>query len=186
MKKIIAMLLAIVMVCALSVSVFAEEAKQTTLNDKELTVTGTYDQDAQDEKAYSVSITWGSLAFTYAIDKKTWNDETHKWEDPAEGGEWIYNGGNVINVTNDSSVAIYVTPTFEAAQSVGAITGSFTGLDTEKDYATLAAGVADTASTPTALTLELDGALLSTVENGATIGTITLALADEVPVDPAS
>ena len=177
MKKIIAMLLAIVMVCALSVSAFADTQNNLTDNTTS-DVKGTYNQSAHAETAYVIEITWGAMQCTYNVDTKYWDTDTHTWENPAEGAYWSYSG-NTIKVVNNSSVGITVTPAFDAEDAYNGITGSFTGLDEEKAYAT-AAQPAGGVETEVNLTLTLEGELAEGTNN-AVIGSITLTLADVVP-----
>jgi len=177
MKKIIAMLLAVVMVCALSVSVFAAP---TTEDSTSAPVKGTYSQDAHATVAYVIDIQWGAMACTWTIGAKEWDTNTHTWKDPAAGGTWSYSG-NTITITNDSSVGITAYATYAAEDGFEDISGSFK----DEEEVTVNAGAPATLAKPeggnettTTLTLALTGALVEGTADATTIGTITLTLGD--------
>ena len=176
MKKIIAMLLAIVMVCALSVSVFAAPTAENTT----APVKGTYSQADHAEVAYVIDISWGAMACTWTIGAKEWDTNTHTWKDPAAGGVWSYTG-NTITITNDSSVGITAYATYAAEEGFEGISGSFKD-ENEVDVnagapAALAKPVGGNETTAT-LTLALAGALAEGTADATTIGNITITLAD--------
>ena len=103
MKKIIAMLLAIVMVCALSVSAFAVEDIQAMGAQDPINVTGAFVKtDRVDE--YWIDIVWTDMTFTYTEAKDEWNEDTLVWDDPNTGA-WDKTTAT-ITVTNRSSVAV--------------------------------------------------------------------------------
>jgi len=106
MKKIIAMLLAIVMVCALSVSAFAavnDANLSTDLDD--INVTGAYVKETR-EQEYHIDITWEDMTFTYTEDKDEWNEDAGvlDWTSVTTGS-WNKTTAT-ITVTNRSSVAV--------------------------------------------------------------------------------
>ena len=178
MKKIIAMLLAVVMVCALSVSAFAAPTTEDALTNP---VTGTYSQQDHADVAYVINIQWGAMTCTFTVGTQVWDTNTHTWIDPGEG-VWSYNG-NTITITNDSSVAITAYATYAPADGYNAISGSFKdgeGNDvTNAAPASLAKPVGGNETTAT-LTLALTGALAGneTTKAGTTIGNITITLGD--------
>ena len=176
MKKIIAMLLAIVMVCALSVSVFAAP---TTDDATSAPVKGTYSQADHDATAYVIDITWGAMSCTWTIGAKEWNTDSHTWTDPEEGGAWSYEG-NTIEVVNNSSVGITVGAAYAATIGYEDISGTIKAGDdvVTNDAPAELAKPADGVETSVTLTLTLSGALAEGTEAGTTIGNITLELKD--------
>lgn len=129
MKKLIAVLMAIAMIAALSVTAFAaaETLSGTEGNvpaDKEITVTGTYNDQYVQE--YHVALTWGSMAFTYNTQVAAWNESTHLWETSGEAGWTCDENANKITLVNHSSQN--VTATFEYETTVS-IDGTFASED---------------------------------------------------------
>lgn len=179
MKKMIAMLLAIVMVCALSVSAFAADITTSNGTDS-ATVYGTYVAGAQAPK-YVVSVSWGSMKFVYTDNAQVWNEEDHKWE--ANGGAgWALadEATNYIKITNDSSAAVVATLSFAPAANYTSGAGAFTmvteDVTFEDNAFTLPVAAADTAATEYELSFVPTTALANTVTTEAAIGTITVEL----------
>ena len=98
MKKIIALVLALVMVLSMSAFAYAETiSNEGGSADGEVTV----EVVGFTDKVYAVTIDWDALTFTYKFEK--WNTQTHKYE-----GGWL-NSSAAIEVTNDSNIAIVAT-----------------------------------------------------------------------------
>ena len=166
MKKFFALALALALTLALAVTCFAVPA------DKNGDVKATYAAGATAGVVYSVSVTFGDMAFTYtAASEGTWNPETHAFDD-IEAAAWTATG-NTVTVKNDSNAAVNVAVTYAAATGYEGITGSI-----ENNGFTLpsavgkAVGAAELTKTAT---LTLTGALASTHTAGAKIGTVTVS-----------
>lgn len=92
MKKFVSMIMALAMVCALSVTAFAvEDVVEDSLESKTANVTATYSSDKDTEPAtvYHVVITWGVTAGEYkdAGVTYTWDSDILKYKaTPNEGG----------------------------------------------------------------------------------------------------
>ena len=81
MKKIIAIVLAMVLVLSLSVTAFAADLNTNGGGN----VTVNYAKGRDDGIIYKVDVTWGSMEFTYtSAAKGTWNPETHEYENTAD------------------------------------------------------------------------------------------------------
>ena len=145
-------------------------------------VYGTYQPEGEAATVYSVDVSWGSMEFTYTDGavSKIWNPSTHQYTESVGEGSWSnQDGANKVTVTNRSNKAL--TATVEAATS-----GSYTGITAKVNNASLSladasigasttvAGTASTAST----TISLSGALTDKTANKATIGSVTVKIAD--------
>ena len=110
MKKLLAIILAVVMTCTL---VFAVSAADETLE-----ATGAADQDVNVtvevevlETVYHVDITWGNLTFVYKTTKDDWNPGTHDYDTIEKG--WI-NSTATIEIVNHSNTGITVEKSYVA------------------------------------------------------------------------
>ena len=179
MKKLIAMLLAVVMVCTLSVSAFAAEITSATGTDS-TNVYGSYVAGAQTPE-YHVTVTWGTMKFVYTDSAETWNEETHKWEATGEAAWTLAEGAtNTIKISSDSSAAVTATLSFDALAAYTGITGTFTMVTADVAFAnnafTLPVAAEDADAAEYELTFMPAGSLASTVTTETVIGTITVTL----------
>lgn len=179
MKKMIAMLLAIVMVCALSVSVFAADI--TTANGTDsATVYGTYVAGAQAPE-YHVNVTWGTMKFVYTDNAETWDEENHKWVSSGDAAWTLAEGAtNTIKITSNSSAEVTATLGFTAGANYTGVEGVFTMVTENVTFAnnafTLPVAAESAAATEYNLTFMPSKALANTVTTEAAIGTITVEL----------
>ena len=145
-------------------------------------VYGTYQSEDEAATVYSVDVSWGSMEFTYTDGavSKIWNPSTHQYTESGVEGNWSnQDGANKVTVTNRSNKAL--TATVEATTS-----GSYAGITAKADKASLSLAdasigatttVAGTASTDST-TISLSGALTNKTANKATIGSVTVKIAD--------
>ena len=145
-------------------------------------VYGTYQPEDKVATVYSVDVSWGSMQFTYTDGavSKIWNPSTHQYTESVGEGSWSNpDGANKVTVTNRSNKAL--TATVEAATS-----GSYTGITAKVDKASLSlADASDGATTikpghpsTESATISLSGALTDKNANKATIGSVTVKIAD--------
>ncbi len=145
-------------------------------------VYGTYQPEGEAATVYSVDVSWGSMEFTYTggAVSKTWNPSTHQYTESVGEGSWSNQAGaNEVTVTNRSNKAL--TATVEAATS-----GSYTGITATVDKASLSLPDASIDATTTkpghpmteTATISLSGALTDKNANKATIGSVTVKIAD--------
>ena len=156
-------------------------------NNQKHPVTATYQMGAAAPTTYSVSITWGSMEFTYTEPQKVWNPETHTEENGEGSGTFTCaDGANQITVVNHSNANVTARFSFTGNNSVftaGVNTG-FTGTATNNTESALtdnavildsAVGKEATASATVVVSLNLDGKLSS--DPGANpIGTVTVTI----------
>ena len=75
-------------------------------------VTATYQEIGNTDTVYSVDIIWGSMNFTYQVQKGSWDPETHSystsssgtWADPISGANSL--NSNQLKITNHSNAAV--------------------------------------------------------------------------------
>lgn len=138
MKKLFAVLLAVVMMATMSVSAFAAETNKGE-GSYDVSVSGTY-VPANVADVISVDISWGAMNFTYtAPSLGTWNPDSHTYTGGTEGG-WSTDKPS-ITVTNHSNAAVEASFRFAAASGV-TTTGTFYTKGEDDTYTAITA-VAD-------------------------------------------
>ena len=175
MKKFFAILLAVMMIAAMSVTAFAAELPENATDDtKSKDVTANYVAGTSADAVYLVEIVWGSMEFTYtAASEGTWKPESHTY-DGATAASWTCDdGANKIEVTNHSNAAVVVNITNSNVTEGITLTWD----DASLELATADNGVDGAAGTPTTATatLMVSGTLAETTQK-VTIGTVTLTL----------
>lgn len=122
MKKLLAILLAVVMTCTLVFSVSAADGDTSTAagqNDShEVKVT----VNDETETVYNVDIQWASLSFTYDYSKGAWDSENHTYD--GGNGAWVNAGSDgkvteTFSVINHSNAPVTVTGAYAANGSTG-------------------------------------------------------------------
>ncbi len=94
-------------------------------NDYKHPVTATYQAGADPSETYCVSISWGSMEFTYTAPNKKWNPTNHTVENGTGDGVWSYDANaNKITVANHSNADVKVSFKFNADSNYQ-ITGDF-------------------------------------------------------------
>ena len=182
MKKIFALILAVMMIATMSVTAFAAETVTTDGDKVDITVNGTYTPSTGAGEKISVLVEWDAMTFTYTEGSAgTWNPETHSYDGTTNGG-WSTDTAT-ITVTNHSNVA--VTATLAWAKNT-ALTGNITGTFTETS-GTADDKVLELASAAEGESLNnVDKAPTASAEFGisgdaitanATLGTITVTIA---------
>ena len=175
MKKILALvLIAAVVLCLGSVSVFAESPITAIGDSDSHAVTASY-QEGSHRVVYSVEIKWGDMKFTYNdASSGTWNPETHTY-DGATAAEWKADNaeGNWITVTNHSNTDLTASLTYAAAAGFEGIEGRFD--KTSLNLAT-AVGTGVNAAPSDHSEFTPFGALDSDTANNTAIGTVTVTL----------
>ncbi len=166
MKKLFALVLAVMMIATMSVTAFAatNEGGDTSIN-----VKGTYVAAQGAGEKISVDVEWAGMEFTYTEGTAgEWLPNEHKYAANAAGA-WSDNKGTVT-VTNHSNVA--VTATLSFAPAVDGVIGTF-------DKNTLALASAENTAVAEApndtAQFGISGAAIT--ETKDTLGTITVAIA---------
>ena len=164
MKKVFAMLLALVLVFSLSTAALATGIEGSTSQDIVVDVSGGAVHNTR-----CVIITWGNMTFDYVKGDKTWNPETEEY-DEAEG---FWEGGNTstVTVTNKSDVAVTVgVSTNDKSETDGfATTVDTTGFTLESYF-----GRATADSRVINVTVDVDGD--PAVGTGIAVSTVALAI----------
>ena len=166
MKKIVAIMLALVLVMSMSITAFAAELGGSR------DVTAKYEKTETEETIYNVDIAWGDLAFTYSeTTEKTWNPATHTYDTVTEGA-WNKTEAS-IQVTNHSNVSV------DVSMSVTPVDGTGVDVTLTGGNATLAAGEVgnvDSAASVTG-TVKVSGKPNNTVtEAGIKVASITVTI----------
>lgn len=127
MKKMFAILLAVALVAALSVTAMAaDNAAGSLVGNNSKVVQGIYAAGA-DVDAYKVAITWGDMQFTYAAAQRVWDTENYEWDTTQAAGWSVVEGKtNTITVVNHSSEDITATFTWTAGANYNGIGANFT------------------------------------------------------------
>lgn len=160
MKKVLALILALVMVFAMSTVAFADSA----LGDKTQPVT----VSVVKEDTYSFTVAWDNPTFTYTLGE--WDGDSY-----AEGTWDDSKNSSTITVTNNSNVGIVVSAAYVENEEIKNKTGITATLTGERQELASAFG-ADTAPKATfTLALTATGNVNETTTE-ATLGTITLTI----------
>ena len=183
MKKLLAMMLAGVMAFGMTTTAFAETPIKTIGGTDSAEVKATYQEGEAAGTVYSVSISWGSMEFTYTEGSKgTWSATEHTYTDATEGG-WSCNpDANKTTVTNDSNAAVNAELSYaSASDAYNDIKGTFQGEQNatiENNTLELATAVGtEKGNGPSASAyLILSGDLDENVTAGTTIGSVTVTL----------
>lgn len=107
MKKFVSLALALVMVLALSVTVFAAPA----VDNAEKVVTATFEEGTDETVVYSVVLEWAVGNFKYTKGDKVWNTTDREYKSVANG-EW--SGTGSATLTNSSNAAVTMTAAVES------------------------------------------------------------------------
>lgn len=178
MKKLITAILAVAMLCTMSLTAFAANPITTGNGTDTKDVKASY-SDRTSATVYSVAITWGAMEFTYSsASDGVWDPDTRTYSD-VKTAEWT-STTNSITVTNSSNAAVTATLAFAAEIGYTGIAGSFaensgTANDGILELPTAVGTAGGTAPSATA-TLKLSGDLAATTAANTTIGTVTVTL----------
>ncbi len=170
MKKIFAIIMAGLIMCAASVTAFAET---TNGEDVSKDVKAKYVDGVVTPEVCSVDIAWGAMEFTYSESgTKTWNPQTHEYIYNTTSG-WSVNG-NTVSVTNHSNKAVKASLKFDALSEYSdKISGTF-----DKSEMLLESAESCTVeNAPNAsAALSLNGTVDSSLAEFTKVGSITVTL----------
>ena len=169
MKKLVSLLAAAALTCAMGTTAFAEDGVGT--GNYNADVKGTYQAGGASATMYSVDITWEDMSFTYtAAGQGTWDPENHSY---TGGSEASWSSSKNITVTNHSNAAVTATAKFEADSGYES-----TSMEFVNNGATVAtAEGTQVSAAPSATITVIPGGTLAESANGGKIGTITVSIA---------
>ena len=175
--KIVAFILAALMLAAVSVNVFAEETN-TGNGATNITVSGIFVAGNPAGEKISADISWEAMSFTYTEgDAGEWLPNEHKYAEDAKG--YWNDAKKGITVTNHSNVAIVATLSFNTA--VNGLIGSFTensgtANDSRLELASAAEAALNNVSNAPSATAQFGVSGAGITEN-ANLGTIIVTIA---------
>ena len=184
MKKLVALILAVVMVLACSISVFADTVTPTGDGSKDVksTVVDKNGDDLDDDdddipKVYHVVVEWDSMEFTFkaeqAAEDLIWDSTNHKYSNLT--GEWQNNTGRKLTLTNHSNATVGFAANFENGTKTNnekhGVTSALTGTD-----GTLATAVGTLPAEAPNYTYTVAVSGIPTVLEIFTVDTITVTL----------
>lgn len=166
MKKLFAIVLAITMIAALSVTAFAADKDGKGAFDP-IAVQGTYKPSGYTD-TYLITMEYTGLSFTYNAAGYVWDAASQEWDESTTAA-WSGSTSGTITVTNKSSVAI--TATFANTEPANGATIAYSAAQDvafENKVLSLGAAVAqqapDAKGTPTSgvVTVTVGGDLTET------------------------
>lgn len=183
MKKLCALFLAVMLIAALTIPVFAEETVDTNGGTTSVTVNGIVQYTGSSEtQTISVDLKWSDMVFYYTEGHSYgWDPETHQYA-ITEEGSWGSEKG-IITVTNHSNTDVTATLSFEA--HVPTVTGAFTETSGTKNDNVLELASAVEVAVEDAATASAEFGLSGSISESADdLGAITVRIeaAEYVPV----
>ena len=170
MKKLFTLNLAILMIATMSISAFAATVATTDNTSKDLTVV--YASGSKVD-AYSATIEWSSMEFTYTSAAQTWNTTKLEWE---SNGEATWSESGTVKITNRSSQAITAKFGFTAAADSKGVTGiTVNGAAIDANGYSIGDATSGTATSETFNILPT-GTYTGTNTNAVKVGSITITL----------
>lgn len=187
MKKMFVIFCALVLTLAIPVLAVTTTPLSPPIG---IPVTATYQEIGNTDTVYSVDIIWGSMNFTYEVQKGSWNPKTHSydtsssgtWADPISGANSL--NSNQLEITNHSNAAVICSIEYEPDDSYSDISALFScdggeGVSSITDCSLPSA--VDKDQTNPLLTKTFDLSLSGSLPKNATlasIGTITITLSE--------
>lgn len=188
-KKIITALMCAALALSAGNTVLAETVTGDGSSSTGMDVTGTY-QASTPSTVYNVTITWGSMAFTYQDKEQEWDASNQQYTDKTQAYWTCASGANQVEVENRSNAAVDAKLSF-TQESGTDYTGTFyagevtasnnvTGV-TELANNTLSLADRSTGSTAEAdykksAWLMMNGGTLTSGDSGKKLGTVTVTI----------
>lgn len=171
MKKLFSTMIALAMLAATPLTVFATGSSSNTGGNTEIDVNGKY-IEGNAATMISVDITWDDMSFEYNDGERTWDPSKHEYI--TSGGSWT-NEKKTVNVKNHSNTAVKAE--FSFASSLDGITGSF---DNKTLQLETAVGKAVENAPAASTNFGISGSKINT---DAKLGTITLNISADTNSD---
>ncbi len=173
MKKILASVLALMMVFSLTLAVSAGTIDNSTSNESKKVTIKINDTNTP-AVVYSVDIVWGNTDFTYDFGTgSTWDPDTHTYTGGSQAG-WDQES-TTISVTNHSNSAVTLSVGFNGGVDKTATTNGVTSTVSSVSLVLASAeGTALSSAPSTSLTVSVSGT--PTVSDEFILGTIVIAI----------
>lgn len=171
MKKLFSTMIALAMLAATPLTVFATGSSSNTGGNTEIDVNGKY-IEGNAATMISVDITWDDMSFEYNDGERTWDPNKHEYI--TSGGSWT-SEKKTVNVKNHSNTAVKAE--FSFASSLDGITGSF---DNKTLQLETAVGKAVENAPAASTNFGISGSKINT---DAKLGTITLNISADTNSD---
>ena len=171
MKKLFSTMIALAMLAATPLTVFATGSSSNTGGNTEIDVNGKY-IEGNAATMISVDITWDDMSFEYNDGERTWDPNKHEYI--TSGGSWT-NEKKTVNVKNHSNTAVKAE--FSFASSLDGIAGSF---DNKTLQLETAVGKAVENAPAASTNFGISGTKINT---DAKLGTITLNISADTNSD---
>lgn len=170
MKKMFVIFCALVLTLAIPVLAVTTTPLSPPIG---IPVTATYQEIGNTDTVYSVDIIWGSMNFTYQVQKGSWDPETHSystsssgtWADPVTGDNNLKS--NQLKITNHSNAAVVYSIEYTPNDSYSNISALFSYDDVE--------------NRPTISNFSLPSAATNTQDNSLLTKTFDLSLSGSLP-----
>ena len=139
---------------------------------------------AEADTVYYVDVVWGDMEFEYNAGTvvKTWNPETHSYEEEIVTAETAWScasGSNKVTLTNHSNTSILATVTAEISEDYSEITATVDGESLELSDASEGATFTEPGAVSTgSATIKLSGKLTNENANKTEIGTVRITISD--------
>lgn len=189
MKKTLSILLAVVLMFALALPVFAEDNVADTsggTGSADQAVTAQYDKGTDDKEVatvYHVTVAWNvesTLKYSDGNTTYTWNADDTKYVATTENKGWTGDATVAITVTNKSNAEVTATAAWANAANITAactfdeVTKTIGSAAEDVEVADQAKGAAKTGEITATVAAPTAGTIS---ENNATVGTITVSIA---------
>lgn len=173
MKKILACLIALMMVCALTLAVSAGTIDNNANNETKKVTIKINDTNTP-AIVYSVDILWGNTDFTYDFGTgSTWDPDTHTYVGGSQAG-WDHTSATV-SVTNHSNSAVNLTVGFNGTEKTATNNGITSTVSSVSLVLATAEGTSLSSAPSTSFTVSVSGT--PTVSSEFILGTIIIAIA---------
>ena len=129
----------------------------------------------EDEKVYSVDVTWGKMQFIYkTVGIRKWNEKTHLFDEDLTS-TWIANG-NTVKLTNHSNTDVNAKFTYVSKYSkYNEVVGKFSGT-TETELPSAEGKPTDDKELTTTKKLTLSGSIKDALNDYTSIGNIKIEI----------
>ena len=185
MKKTISILLALVLVLALSATAFATDINNVESNNtstQDVTAAYVAGNDGEIATVYYVTIAWkedsNTLQYEEASTDYRWNPDTLEYTNGGNAARWSGQAQYTITVTNKSNAAVKAQATWQNKDGITAecsYSGGNGSITLDSAAPTIPSAISGEAKTGT-ITATIDSVTGAITANDKTVGTITVTI----------